>query len=45
MVHKGLHELPLDELDVCFVENVGNLKLSFTAVMRLSSKFSFSGEA
>ncbi|WP_309499853.1 hydrogenase nickel incorporation protein HypB [Sulfurovum sp.] len=25
MVHKGLHELPLDELDVCFVENVGNL--------------------
>jgi hydrogenase nickel incorporation protein HypB len=25
MVHKGLHELPLDDLDVCFVENVGNL--------------------
>ncbi len=25
MVHKGLHELPLDEIDVCFVENVGNL--------------------
>jgi hydrogenase nickel incorporation protein HypB len=25
MVHKGLHEMPLDELDVCFVENVGNL--------------------
>ena len=25
MVHKGLHEMPLDDLDVCFVENVGNL--------------------
>lgn len=25
MVHKGLHDMPLDELDVCFVENVGNL--------------------
>ena len=25
MVHKGLHNMPLDELDVCFVENVGNL--------------------
>ena len=25
MVHKGLHEMPLDEIDVCFVENVGNL--------------------
>lgn len=25
MVHKGLHAMPLDELDVCFVENVGNL--------------------
>ena len=25
MVHKGLHHLPLEELDVCFVENVGNL--------------------
>lgn len=25
MVHKGLHDLPLDGLDVCFVENVGNL--------------------
>jgi hydrogenase nickel incorporation protein HypB len=25
MVHKGLHEMPLEELDVCFVENVGNL--------------------
>jgi hydrogenase nickel incorporation protein HypB len=25
MVHKGLHQLPLDEIDVCFVENVGNL--------------------
>jgi hydrogenase nickel incorporation protein HypB len=25
MVHQGLHEMPLDELDVCFVENVGNL--------------------
>jgi len=25
MVHKGLHDMPLDDLDVCFVENVGNL--------------------
>ena len=25
MVHKGLHEMPLEDLDVCFVENVGNL--------------------
>jgi len=25
MVHKGLHNLPLDNIDVCFVENVGNL--------------------
>ena len=25
MVHKALHDLPLDDLDVCFVENVGNL--------------------
>ncbi len=25
MVHKGLHDLPLDDIDVCFVENVGNL--------------------
>jgi hydrogenase nickel incorporation protein HypB len=25
MVHKGLHDMPLDELDICFVENVGNL--------------------
>ena len=25
MVHKGLHDMPLEELDVCFVENVGNL--------------------
>jgi len=25
MVHKGLHDIPLDDLDVCFVENVGNL--------------------
>ncbi|MFT7859681.1 MAG: hydrogenase nickel incorporation protein HypB [Sulfurimonas sp.] len=25
MVHKGLHDMPLDEIDVCFVENVGNL--------------------
>ncbi len=24
MVHKGLHDMPLDELDVCLVENVGN---------------------
>jgi len=25
MVHKALHHLPLDEMNVCFVENVGNL--------------------
>ncbi|MFZ5375455.1 MAG: hydrogenase nickel incorporation protein HypB, partial [Campylobacterota bacterium] len=25
MVHKALHDLPIAELDVCFVENVGNL--------------------
>ena len=25
MVHKGLHNMPLDDIDVCFVENVGNL--------------------
>ncbi|WP_456392921.1 hydrogenase nickel incorporation protein HypB [Nitratifractor sp.] len=25
MVHKGLHDMPLDVIDVCFVENVGNL--------------------
>lgn len=25
MVHKGLHNMPLDDLDLCFVENVGNL--------------------
>jgi len=25
MVHKGLHHMPLEEIDVCFVENVGNL--------------------
>ncbi len=25
MVHKGIHHLPLSELDVVFVENVGNL--------------------
>ncbi len=25
MVHKGLQEMPLGELDVCFIENVGNL--------------------
>jgi hydrogenase nickel incorporation protein HypB len=25
MVHKGLHEMPMDEIDVCFVENVGNM--------------------
>lgn len=25
MVHKGLHAMPLDQIDVCFVENVGNL--------------------
>ncbi len=25
MVHKGLHRLPVHELDICFIENVGNL--------------------
>lgn len=25
MVHKGLHDMPLDDIEVCFVENVGNL--------------------
>ena len=25
MVHKGLHDMPLDEIDICFIENVGNL--------------------
>ena len=25
MVHKGLHDMPLENIDVCFVENVGNL--------------------
>lgn len=25
MVHKGLHAMPLKDIDVCFVENVGNL--------------------
>ena len=25
MVHKGLHDMPLDDIDICFVENVGNL--------------------
>ena len=25
MVHKGLHHMPLEEIDICFVENVGNL--------------------
>jgi hydrogenase nickel incorporation protein HypB len=25
MVHKGLHHMPLDDMDVCFIENVGNL--------------------
>lgn len=25
MVHKGLHSMPLSEIDICFVENVGNL--------------------
>jgi hydrogenase nickel incorporation protein HypB len=25
MVHKGLHDMLLENLDVCFVENVGNL--------------------
>jgi len=25
MVHKGLHQMPLESVDVCFIENVGNL--------------------
>lgn len=25
MVHEGLHDMPLETLDVCFIENVGNL--------------------
>ena len=25
MVHKGLHAMPLADMDVCFIENVGNL--------------------
>lgn len=25
MVHKGLHQMNLQEIDVCFIENVGNL--------------------
>ncbi len=25
MVHKGLHNINLDDIDICFVENVGNL--------------------
>lgn len=25
MVHKGLHAMPLETIDVCFIENVGNL--------------------
>ena len=25
MVHKALHEVDLDKVDVCFIENVGNL--------------------
>jgi hydrogenase nickel incorporation protein HypB len=25
MVHKALHDMPLEEIDVCFIENVGNL--------------------
>ena len=25
MVHKGIHNLPLDDLDIVFIENVGNL--------------------
>ncbi len=25
MVHKGLHDMPLNDIDICFVENVGNL--------------------
>jgi len=28
MVHEGIHNLPLDELDVVFIENVGKLSLS-----------------
>ncbi|MEA3418759.1 MAG: hydrogenase nickel incorporation protein HypB [Campylobacterota bacterium] len=25
MVHKGLHAMPLADIDICFIENVGNL--------------------
>ena len=25
MVHKGLHDMPLKDIDICFIENVGNL--------------------
>lgn len=25
MVHQGLHDMPLEDIDVCFIENVGNL--------------------
>ena len=25
MVHKGLHAMPMEKMDVCFIENVGNL--------------------
>jgi len=25
MVHQGLHDMPLKDLDICFIENVGNL--------------------
>ena len=25
MVHKGLHAMPMETIDVCFIENVGNL--------------------
>lgn len=25
MVHKALHSLPLEDIDICFIENVGNL--------------------
>jgi len=25
MVHKGLHDMPMETIDVCFIENVGNL--------------------
>ncbi|MEA3492483.1 MAG: hydrogenase nickel incorporation protein HypB [Campylobacterota bacterium] len=25
MVHKGLHEMPIANIDICFIENVGNL--------------------